>query len=202
MERKGTATWTWASTNETQIRLLDAGAKVFREVGYSDASVARIVAEAGSSTGSLYHHFGGKAELFDALWREHYSARLERVRMAVRLARANGEKDTLELFCVGSRMYLANSWERREVGQIFLKFDGPPGFENLRSELSVAWIRRNTEMLSIEGKIEQRVTVGVLTNIISQAAREVASCKTKRQATEVADVAERMIRRVWPHRAG
>lgn len=196
MERKGTATWTWASTNETQMRLLDAGAKVFREEGYRDASVARIVAEAGSSTGSLYHHFGGKAELFEALWREHYSARRDQVRVAVRLARASGERDALELFCVGARMYLADSWERREVGQIFLKYDGPPGFEVLRSELSTEWIARNTVMLTIEGKVEQRVTVVVLTSIISQAAREVADCKTRRQAVEVTDVAERMIRRV------
>lgn len=174
---------------------------MFLEEGYRNASVARIVAEAGSSTGSLYHHFGGKAELFDALWQEHYSARRDRVRVAVRLARASGQRNSLDLFCVGSRAYLVDSWERREVGLIFLKFDGPPGFETLRSELSTEWIQRNAEMLDVESKVEQRVTVGVLTQIIAQAAREVANCKTKRQATEVADVAERMIRRVWPRHA-
>lgn len=201
MERKGSETWTWASTNETQARLLDAGVKVFGEEGYRNASVARIVAEAGSSTGSLYHHFGGKAELYTALWREHYSARAEHVRIAVRLARASGEEDPLELFVVGARMYLSRAWERREVGQIFMRLDGPPEFESLRAELSTEWISRNATVLSLESEVEQRVTVGVLTNIISQSAREVANCKSKRQALEVADTSERMIRRVWPVQA-
>lgn len=172
---------------------------VFREEGYRNASVARIVSEAGSSTGSLYHHFGGKAELFTALWREYYSGRVSQVRTAVRLARANGEDDALELFCVGARAYLAWTWERRDVAKVFLTFDGPPGFEELRRESGAEWVQRNTNALEADSKIEQRVTVGVLTNIISQASRETAGCKTRRQALEIADTMERMLRRVWPH---
>ena len=198
LERKESETWTWATTNETQIRLLDAGAKVFREEGYRNASVAQIVAEAGSSTGSLYHHFGGKSELFIALWQEHYSSRNDEVRMAVRLARAGGERDPLELFLVGTRSYVMSTWERRDIGRIFLGFDGPPAFEEARSESSTEWIRRNNIMLGLEGKVEQRITVGVLTSIIGEAAREVAVCTTKRQAVEVASTTEAMVRRVWP----
>lgn len=201
MERKGAAPRKWKTTNETQVRLLDAGAKVFREEGYRQASVAQIVAEAGSSTGSLYHHFGGKSELFIALWQEHSLSRNEEVRIAVRLARAGGEADGLELFCVGMRGYLHSTWERREVGRIFMEFGGPEEFEVTRNDSASAWIRRNNLMLALEGEVEQRVTVGVLTNIIAQAARETVNCATKRQATEVADVTERMVRRVWPDQA-
>ena len=162
---------------------------MFLEEGYRNASVARIVAEAGSSTGSLYHHFGGKAELFDALWQEHYSARRDRVRVAVRLARASGQRDSLDLFCVGSRAYRVDSWERREVGLIFLKFDGPPGFETLRSELSTECIQRNAEMLDGESKVEQRVTLGVVTQSIAQAAREAAATPLAVAPVVVVDVA-------------
>lgn len=198
VERRGTQTWTWASTNEVQARLLDAGVTVFREEGYRQASVARIVAEAGSSTGSLYHHFGGKAELFVALWREYYAGRVNQVRTAARLARANGEDDNLELFCVGARAYLAWTWERREMAKVFLSDDGPPGFQELTRESWSEWVQRNAGVLNVESKIEHRVTIAVLNNIISQASRETATCKTKRQALELADVMERMIRRVWP----
>ena len=33
-----------------------------------------MVERAGSSVGSLYHHFGGKSELFIALWQEYTQA--------------------------------------------------------------------------------------------------------------------------------
>jgi AcrR family transcriptional regulator len=42
--------------------------EVFCEVGFAGASIAAIVERAGSSVGSVYHHFGGKAELSLAEW--------------------------------------------------------------------------------------------------------------------------------------
>lgn len=56
--------WQWTRTAATQRNLLDAAASVFVEHGFTDASISDIVARAGSSVGSLYHHFGGKTELF------------------------------------------------------------------------------------------------------------------------------------------
>ena len=123
------------------------------------------------------------------------------MRTAVRVARAGGEGDPTELFCVGARAYLLRTWERRELAQIFLGYDGPPGFEQLRSESWTEWIRRNASMLAAEGSTEHRMTVGLLTNIISGAAREIVFCKRKRQALEISDVAEGMIRRVWPEQS-
>lgn len=119
----------------------------------------------------------------------------------MRVARAGGEGDATELFCVGAHAYLLRTWERRELAQIFLGYDGPPGFEQLRGESWNEWISRNASMLAVEGSVEHRMTVGLLTNIISGAAREIVYCKRKRQALEIIDVAERMIRRVWPEQA-
>ncbi|MGH3216157.1 MAG: helix-turn-helix domain-containing protein, partial [Trebonia sp.] len=48
----------WSRTAHTQRALLDAARQVFTERGFSDASIADIVERAGSSVGSLYHHFG------------------------------------------------------------------------------------------------------------------------------------------------
>lgn len=45
-------------------RLLEAGTLHFERDGYEAASVTAIAAAAGVTTGSLYHHFGSKLELF------------------------------------------------------------------------------------------------------------------------------------------
>jgi AcrR family transcriptional regulator len=62
--------WQWTRTAATQRTLLDAAAEVFVEHGFTNASISDIVSRAGSSVGSLYHHFGGKTELFLALWND------------------------------------------------------------------------------------------------------------------------------------
>ena len=53
---------------DTRSALLQAARLIFADVGYSEANVAEVVARAGSSVGSMYHHFGGKADLFMALY--------------------------------------------------------------------------------------------------------------------------------------
>src|SRR5262249_58420598 len=72
--RAGVASGQWARTAETQRALLDAARAVFTEQGFADASIADVVERAGSSVGSLYHHFGGKSELFIALWQDYQQA--------------------------------------------------------------------------------------------------------------------------------
>ncbi|MBY6410845.1 TetR/AcrR family transcriptional regulator [Rhodococcus sp. BP-252] len=190
-------TWQWAKTGETQRKLLDAAQTVFAEAGFLNANISEIVEKAGSSTGSLYHHFGGKAELFSALWDRHNSAHLEQVRAAVLEQRRSGTTDPLELFCIGARAYLAGSWQRRDVALVFVDTDGPPGFEKLRRDNRIEWIRQNSALLGPGNDSEHRITLGVLTDIIVESAREVVlNCKTKRQANVVADIMCDLIRRI------
>lgn len=47
----------------TRQRVLDAARDEFLEVGYAQAKVQAIAARAGFTTGAIYRHFGGKAEL-------------------------------------------------------------------------------------------------------------------------------------------
>ena len=97
----GTSAWQWGRTAQTQRALLDAARDVFTEQGFADASIADVVERAGSSVGSLYHHFGGKSELFLALWQEHQLAYEEAASEAVAAARQDGETDPAELFAAG-----------------------------------------------------------------------------------------------------
>ena len=86
--------WQWSRTAQTQRALLDAARQVFTERGFAEASIADIVQRAGSSVGSLYHHFGGKSELFIALWQEHQLAHEEAASQAVADARKQGVAGT------------------------------------------------------------------------------------------------------------
>jgi AcrR family transcriptional regulator len=51
------------TAEETRERLLDAAARVFELKGYEGATVAQIAQEAGLTTGAIYAHYAGKAEL-------------------------------------------------------------------------------------------------------------------------------------------
>ncbi len=67
------------SPEETKADLLRAAATVFARSGYEGASIAEITAEAGTSSGPIYLHYGGKAELFVAMLRAHTDAELDAV---------------------------------------------------------------------------------------------------------------------------
>jgi len=52
----------------TRQRLLDAALAEFAEHGIAGARVDRIAAQAESNKAQIYHYFGGKAQLFDAVY--------------------------------------------------------------------------------------------------------------------------------------
>src|SRR6266849_1361921 len=141
--------WQWGRTKQTQRALLDAAREVFAEQGFSSASIADVVEQAGSSVGSLYHHFGGKSELFLALWQDHQIAHEQAASQAVARARAATVPDSgtggdpTTLFCVGARAFLEGSWTRRDLELLFVSGDGPPGFELSRRRRLHEWISQN-----------------------------------------------------------
>ncbi len=52
---------------ETRRRIVEVSARLFRERGYDGTSVARVLAECGVNSGSLYHFFDSKEELAQAV---------------------------------------------------------------------------------------------------------------------------------------
>lgn len=52
---------------ETRAKLIAAARKAFATVGYANASMDDFTAEAGLTRGALYHHFGDKKGLFEAV---------------------------------------------------------------------------------------------------------------------------------------
>lgn len=52
---------------QTRQQLLAAGRKAFAEQGYHAASMDQLTADVGLTRGALYHHFGSKRGLFEAV---------------------------------------------------------------------------------------------------------------------------------------
>jgi AcrR family transcriptional regulator len=189
-------TWQWARTAETQRGLLDAAAEVFAEQGFSNASIADIVQRAGSSVGSLYHHFGGKSELFTALWQQYQLAQEETATEAVAAARKAGATDSFELFSAGARALLDRSWQHRDLSLLFLSGDNPPGFEVLRRKLSHEWIVQNNALLRLPDTPLSRLYAAILTSLIAEGVREVALARNRRQANRIIDATIEYVHRL------
>jgi AcrR family transcriptional regulator len=194
----GANAWQWSRTAETRRGLLNAAREVFAERGFADASVAEVVQRANSSVGSLYHHFGGKTELFLALWEDHQASHERNATAAVAKARDGGEEDPLNLLIVGARAFLEGSWQRRDLVRLFMDGNGPPGFELMRRTRNREWVRQNAVLLGAGADPVDRMTVAVITSIIGEAGREIATCSTKRKAVAITEAAVRLIRRLDP----
>jgi AcrR family transcriptional regulator len=193
---KAAGSWQWARTAETQRALLDAAREVFVEQGFADASIAEVVRRAGSSVGSLYHHFGGKSELFIALWQQHQAAHEEAASTAVAKAKRAGVADPFELFSAGARAFLEGSWERRDLAMLFLNGDSPTGFEVMKRRRGHEWIVQNDTLLKLSENSFDRLYATILTSLIGEGAREVAASSNRRQANKVIDAVIEYARRL------
>ena len=66
---------------ETRAKLIAAGRKAFGEVGFADASMDSFTADVGLTRGALYHHFGDKKGLLEAVIVEMDAEMAERLRI-------------------------------------------------------------------------------------------------------------------------
>jgi AcrR family transcriptional regulator len=188
--------WQWGRTAQTQRALLDAAREVFTRQGFAEASIADVVERARSSVGSLYHHFGGKSELFIALWQEHQAAYEKAASAAVAAARRAGVSESTELFAAGARAYLNGSWQRRDLAMLFSAGDGPPGFELMKRHRGHQWIRQNDALLQLADTSLDRLYAAVLTSVIGEGAREVAAARNRAQADQIIDAVIEYARRL------
>jgi AcrR family transcriptional regulator len=181
-------TVTSARAASTRSSLLAAAREVFAASGFAEASIADVVGRAGASVGSLYHHFGGKAELYLALFEEYQRGQEERAAAAVRDARQHGERDPLQLFVIGGRAYLEGCWAERDLARMFLAGGGPPGFEIVARRRYREWTRQNALLLGADtdDPWSDALTL-VLTTVINEAGHEISVCEDEASALEMAE---------------
>jgi AcrR family transcriptional regulator len=112
---------TQAERSETTRAALVAAARpLFAERGYAGVGTEEIVRAAGVTRGALYHHFAGKRELFEAVYRQIEIELAERIAAGALEANA---ASPLEAMRAGAEMFLVASTEP-EAQQIVL-LDGP-----------------------------------------------------------------------------
>lgn len=175
----------------TRGAILEAAKEVFVERGFAEAGVTEVVARANASVGSLYHHFsGGKAELYTALFDEFQDRQIQRSKRATQAARAAGVTDPMELLIAGARAYLEGCFEERELSALFLRGDGPPGFEVYMRERLGEWVRRNAALFDED---EGALAV-VITGALAAVAQHVSLSEDVAAARRLADEALVIIR--------
>ncbi|MFG1703933.1 TetR/AcrR family transcriptional regulator [Nonomuraea sp. M3C6] len=152
----------------TRSSLLAAAREVFVSKGFAEAGVTDVVAKADASVGSLYHHFSGKADLYLTLFEEFQAAQWQRTKQAARAARAAGEDDPMRVFISAARAYLDGCLEDRELAALFLRGDGPPGFDVVMRDRLRKWAQRNAALFEDEPAL-----VVVITGALAAAVSEV-----------------------------
>lgn len=171
----------------TRAMLLASAREVFMLEGYAQAGVTDIVALAGASVGSLYHHFSGKAELYLALFEQLHSEHDLRTRMAVRQCRDRGVTDPLQLLVAGARGYLDVCIEQRDLVRMFSDGDGPPGFDSVRRRRLGDWVHRNAAFFARSGEPLDEAAAIVITGAMMLASAEVSRATDAARAQELAD---------------
>jgi AcrR family transcriptional regulator len=168
-----TPTRRWARTDATQLRILDAATEVFSARGFSAATMADIVEHSGASIGSIYHHFGGKKELFLAIY-DRLSADVE-LRVA-EAARDATELDSQQAFASHVRAYLQAIWENRRAAMMMASGDVPVDFEGLRRKNTLTFFHRWMGVLDVDSSKRGQLLSRVLIAIMSAASLMVTMC--------------------------
>jgi AcrR family transcriptional regulator len=174
----------WAKTDATQQRILNAAIAVFRERGYSAATIGEVVSASGASIGSIYHHFGGKAELFLAI-HEHMAVTIES-----RIAEAERSFDAQV------RAYLETLWEHRHTVVVLGSDDIPPGFERIYRETMRVWFRDWLSVLDIDHSVHGVLLARVIIALLTESAAMLMPAETAAEAEPVIDAALACIARL------
>jgi AcrR family transcriptional regulator len=188
-----TPTRRWARTDATQLRILDAATAVFSARGFSAATMADIVEHSGASIGSIYHHFGGKKELFLAIY-DRLSADVEH--RVAEAARDATEMDSQQAFAAHVRAYLHAIWENRRAAMMMASGDVPVDFEGLRRKNTLTFFHRWMGVLDVDSSKRGQLLSRVLIAIMSEASLMVTMCDDIADVPPISDATIEWITRL------
>jgi AcrR family transcriptional regulator len=175
-------------------RLLRAAAELFGREGFADASLAAVAAAAGVTKGSLYHHYDGKADLFEAVFEREEAELAQRV-----AAVAATKRDPWQAAYAGVRAFLDESQD--PAVQRIMLVDGPSvlGWDRVReigARYGLALIKAVLGQLMQTGQI-RRHDVDVLAHLLFGALTEGALLIARADDPEAARrTVERELRRM------
>jgi AcrR family transcriptional regulator len=160
----------------TRQRLIDAARAEFAQYGLAGSRVDRIAANAGANKAQIYHYFGGKDQLFDAVWQSVVQQVIESIPIDATDLAGYAERlaDTYREHPEIRRLV---SWQRLERGH-----DGPHLFAVHNAKATVEAIAR----AQADGTVADHFEPGVLLALIIN----VASLWTTSSSLEVLTVAD------------
>lgn len=185
----------WAKTGATQRRILDAATEVFATNGFAAATIADMVTISGASIGSIYHHFGGKSELFQAIFDEFTGSVHRRVQDAMEQA-CEVRSDRRRLFELQVKTCLEAIRENRLAARVMASGDMPPGFDVARRSLMTAACRSWMKVLELESSPRGELLSRVLINTVTESAAMVAECDDPAIVQPIIDAANECIVRL------
>ena len=106
------------SISETQRKILEIGKREFLEKGFKDASLRKIVAEAGFTKGAFYGYYADKAALFEALVSEAADGLVEKFKNA-----QDAHFELIPAGKTGESRKLSTEYLRYFVNYIYDRFD-------------------------------------------------------------------------------
>jgi AcrR family transcriptional regulator len=175
----------WAKTGATQQRILDAAIAVFATKGFTAATIADVVAGSGASIGSIYHHFGGKRELFLAIFEQMADAIDRRIEAAMHEAgEGAGRQRVFELHV---RAYLEAMWENRRLARVLSSGDTPAGFEVARRNRMTAAFCSWMTVLELDKSLRGQLLSRVLVATMAESSLMVAGCENPDDVPPIID---------------
>jgi AcrR family transcriptional regulator len=175
----------WARTGATQQRILDAATEVFATRGFTESTMADVVAASGASIGSIYHHFGGKGELFGAIFEQMADAVDRRIDAAMR--QAGDAIDGRRVFELHVRAYLEAMWENRRLARVLTSGDTPAGFEVARRDRMQAAFRSWMAVLELDKSLRGQLLSRVLVATMAESSLMVAACEHPDDVPQIID---------------
>jgi AcrR family transcriptional regulator len=195
-ERSAPGSRKWASSGDTRRRVIEGAVEVFSERGFAEATVSDVVARSGVSTGSIYHHFGGKGELFLAIWDDLSSSVEDRMRTALETEGL----EPAEKFEVAVRAYLWGMWEFRTEAMVLASGDAPKGFESARRKRMLESTGRMVGVLGLGSTPQDRLVARFIIAVLSEGAFSVAGARDREYADLAIEETVRWLGEMGPGR--
>ncbi len=182
---------------ETRKAILVAARALFADRGFAAVSTSEVVEQAGVTRGALYHHFGDKADLFRAVFRDLETELNETV-----TASALAHDEVSAAFVAGCRAWMAFA-ERADYRQIAVvdapSVLGQEEWHAVDTSIGLASMEGGLRALHRAGLLEEapdRAMATVLFGALTEAG--MAAARGDGDAEELFDAFLRLVRHLAP----
>lgn len=183
----------WGRTEATKQRILDAAVDVFSAEGFTAATMAEIVTRSGASVGSVYHHFGGKDELFMAIHHRVADAAEQNITEA---SEAPGGLERPHLFDRHARAYLDVVYAHRHAARVLAAGDWPADYDRFRRLAMLDRFRRWAAVLDLANSRRDQLLYRILVALMAESVVIVSNTDSDEEAAAVVDDVVEYVKRL------